>query len=174
MLSVTNVYGGAPGSDDRASLRNGVMAGIDFASKFMGPYGPIIAVALKVIAMIAMSFEDIDSCHSEDDAAMEGSRHLKTNKSLSVNLCHAIGQRCVDEWVVVGGCCMTGYDYCCYDQILTKVLVEQIKAQLPRDWAHCAGISLSDLNFISFKQCTDTQIQDPKFNRRSTSVYYNN
>jgi len=156
-----NVYGGSPGSDDRASLRNGIMAGIDFASKFLGPYGPIIAVALKLIAQIAMSFSDVDTCNDEEDAEKQGSRHLKTYKSLSFDLCHAIGERCVDEWVIVGGCCLQGYDYCCYDQVLTKVLVEQIKAQLPRDWAHCAGISLSDLNYISFRQCSDSQIQDP-------------
>lgn len=153
-----NIYGGAPSSDDRASLRNGANAGIDFATKFMGPAGPIIGIALKLLTQIALSFSDVDTCNNEEDAKEQGSRHEKTYKSLSVDLCHAVGDRCVDEWIVIGGCCLTGYDYCCYDQVLTKILVEQIKAQLPRDWAHCSGISLSDLNHISFKQCTDSQM----------------
>ena len=41
--------------------------------------------------------------------------------------------------------------------ILTKVLVVKLKAQLGRDWTHCTGISLRDLNYVSFRQCTDAE-----------------
>jgi hypothetical protein len=41
---------------------------------------------------------------------------------------------------------------------MTKVLIEQIKAQLGRDWGHCTGITLRDLNYVSLRQCTSADM----------------
>ena len=54
---------------------------------------------------------------------------------------------------------MTGYWYCCYDQILTRILVVQLKAQLGRDYTHCTGITLRDLNYVSLRQCSVAEMQ---------------
>jgi len=123
------------------------------------PAGPIIGAVLKIIVAFANSFESVDSCYDEDDAQAQGSRHEKTQKALKYNLCRPLYDKCEDEWVW-GGCCLTGFEYCCYDQLLTKILVEQIKAELGRDWSNCTGISLRDLNYISFRQCRDNELND--------------
>ncbi len=153
-------------SDDRADLRAGLGAAINFAAKFMGPYGPVIAAVLKIVLYVATSYKSIDSCNDEDDAKEIGKRHERTQKALKFDLCHLVNVECAEYSVLAGSfgkndCVLDGYEYCCYDQVMTKVLVEQLKAQLARDWAHCTGITLRDLNYISFKQCTDSQITDP-------------
>ena len=80
--------------------------------------------------------------------------YTRTQKAIKFDLCHLKDVICAEEAFLFGGCALDGYEYCCYDQIMTKILVEQLKAQLGRDWAHCTGITLRDLNYISFKQCS--------------------
>ncbi len=152
--------------DDRATLRAGATAAINFAAKFMGPWGPVVAAVLKIALYVATSFRSIDSCHNEDDAKELNKRHERTQKALKFDLCHLIEIKCAEESMLAGSflqneCVLDGYHYCCYDQILSKILVEQLKAQLGRDWAHCTGISIRDLNYISFKQCSDTEMSAP-------------
>ncbi len=149
--------------DDRATLRAGANAVINFAAKFMGPWGPVIAAVLKIALYVATSFRSIDSCHNEDDAKEINKRHERTQKALKFDLCHLVKIECAEESMLAGSflqneCVLDGYHYCCYDQILSKILIEQLKAQLGRDWAHCTGISIRDLNYVSFRQCTDTEM----------------
>jgi len=152
--------------DDRASIRQASGAVIDFAAKFMGPYGPIIAAVLKIALYVATSYKSIDSCHDEDDAKEIGLRHERTQKSLKFNLCHLTSIECAEYSMLVGKlgqntCVLDGYNYCCYDQIMSKILVEQLKAQLGRDWTHCTGINIRDLNYVSFQQCSISEMTDP-------------
>ena len=146
--------------DDRASVDTAVNAAISLGSKLIPPpAGPIVGAVLKILYAFATSFTPVDSCNDKDDAEAQGSRHVKTQKSLQYNLCRPLYDTCEDEWLW-GGCCLTGFNYCCYDQLLTKVLVEQIKAELGRGWSNCTGISLRDLKFISFRQCTEAEMAD--------------
>jgi hypothetical protein len=152
---------GPMGTDeDKEKTRQGVAMVADFAATFAHqPYGAIAALAVKLVTQIATSYTKMNSCVSEEDAQDAGSRHLKTWSALQMNTCHAQNKRCVQEkdgWQTLfgsSGCSLWGYDYCCYDQILSKVLVVQIKAQLGRDYNHCGDISLRDLNYVSFRQC---------------------
>ena len=150
--------------DDRASLRAGGTAVINFAAKFIPqPWGPIIAAVLKIALFVATSFRSIDSCHNEDDAKEINKRHERTQKALKFDLCHLVKIECAEESMLAGSflqneCVLDGYHYCCYDQILSKILIEQLKAQLGRDWAHCTGISIRDLNYVSFRQCSNTEM----------------
>jgi len=148
---------GSKSDDSRASLENGVSASISAVpAGWMGPYGPLIKGASQVVLSIATSFKKINSCKNDEDSDGDGmNRHKKTYESLQYNLCHLASTTCAEEKVLLNGCALKGYNYCCYDQILTKVLVEQIKAQLGRDWAHCTGISIRDLKFVSFRECDD-------------------
>ena len=150
---------------DRADLRTGLSAGIGFAAQFMGPYGPIISATLKVLMYVATSYQSIDTCFDEDDAKEAGSRQEQTQKSLKFNLCHHVSTKCAEYSMLAGSflqndCVLDGYYYCCYDQIMTKILVEQLKAELGRDWAHCSGISIRDLNYVSFRQCRPSEMND--------------
>jgi hypothetical protein len=44
-------------------------------------------------------------------------------------------------------------NYCCYDQILTRIFVEQAKLQLGKNWDSCNDITFDDLKKLSFRQC---------------------
>lgn len=159
-VSGVKTKGAHDNGDTRLSVDSAVNAGIDLGAKLIPvPYGPIAAAALKILYAFATSFQSVDTCHDEKDAQQQGSRHEKTQKALKYNLCRPLYDTCDDEWLW-GGCCLTGYHYCCYDQLLTKVLVEQMKAELGRDWSNCTGISLRDLNYISFEQCSNSEMAD--------------
>lgn len=155
---------GGESDQDRASVRSIGGAAMDFGAKFMGPYGAVFSAVMKISLFVATSFQSIDTCYNEDDAQEAGKRAERTQSSLSFNLCHLVDVECAEKafmsGIFGGGCALDGYKYCCYDQLMSKILVEQLKAQLGRDWAHCTGISLRDLNFISFQQCTDSQMKD--------------
>lgn len=66
---------------------------------------------------------------------------------------------------------LDGFDYCCYDQVLTRVLIEQLKAQLGRDWAHCTGVTIRDLNFVSFAQCTPVDMNQGFDGSKQMGIY---
>ena len=148
------------GNSQRQAIQNGLNSAVDLASSFLPPpYNVIAGTVGKLIVAVAMSYQPIDSCNDEDDAKQMGSRHEKTQKSLKFNLCRFKYSECTDKFFW-GKCALHAYHYCCYDQILTKVLVEQIKAELGRATMNCTGISITDLNYVSFRQCTDTEMQD--------------
>ena len=136
-------------------------------AEWLGPYGFLIKAAAQVLLQVLSSFEDIDTCKIKEDAEQEGERHLATYKSLKYDLCHYNSITCAQEEVFGDDCSLEGYNYCCYDQLLTRILVEQIKAQLGRDWAHCTGITMRDLGYVSFQECDDvdkTYGTEPKDN----------
>lgn len=157
---------GTQGGEDRMSIKNGVKTGVSMipSSAFdsLGPWGIAVKIALQIIVNFLFSFDKVDTCGDEEDAENAGKRHLKTYESKPHNLCYFLYDECVDN---CGGAFLgmakelRGYNYCCYDQILTKVLVVQLKAQLGRDWSNCTGITLRDLNFVSFRQCTSYEMQ---------------
>jgi len=147
-------------STGRFSVKEGIgMAINSLPTEWLAPYGALIKAGLAVVLEFATSFQHINTCENEDDAKEAGSRHLKTYESLPYDLYQPTKQVCSQKKFFGSGCALDGYFYCCYDQILTKILVAQIKAQLGRDWSHCTGITLNDLNFVSFRQCTEADKQ---------------
>lgn len=121
----------------------------------LGMINPLLGMVAQLVMNLINSFDDIDTCNNEEDAQAKGKRHEKTYGALRVgNLCHATYSECEYKWGF-DDCSRTGYWYCCYDQHITKILTEQIKAQLGKDWAHCSDISLRELGYVKFRQCTD-------------------
>jgi len=165
--SGTNMGSGSD-TGERFSVKDGIGMAINaIPAQWLGPYGALIKAALMICLEFATSFKNIDTCHNEDDADQAGSRHKKTYESLPYDLCQLTAKSCAEKKFFGSGCGLDAFHYCCYDQLLTKILVAQIKAQLGRDWAHCTGITLRDLNFVSFRQCTD---QDKEAGFDGTSI----
>jgi hypothetical protein len=44
-------------------------------------------------------------------------------------------------------------EYCCYDQITTRIFAEGIKEQLGKNWDSCNDITIKDIKNISFRKC---------------------
>lgn len=155
-VGTTSSVSSGSDSDPSFSVKDGIGMTINaIPAEILGPYGALIKAALMIALEFATSFKSIDTCHDEDDASAAGTRHKKTQESLPYNLCKQTSQTCAEKEFLGSGCGLDAFHYCCYDQLLTRILVEQLKAQLGRDWAHCTGITLRDLNFVSFRQCTD-------------------
>ncbi len=166
-----NVGSAADHDAGRFSAKDGISTAVSMFPAEWLPYGGLLKAGLQVAIEVAMSFKDIDTCHNKEDATQAGSRHEKTQESLPYDLCHLVDAYCVEKDLLGSGCALDGFDYCCYDQILTKVLVEQLKAQLGRDWAHCTGITLRDLNYVSFRQCTNAEMQNGFDGSKKVGIY---
>lgn len=118
--------------------------------------GPACGAAAQVVGALATSWTPVNSCDSESDATSQGDRHETTFKAKKMNLCKFTFKACEQKDVTGTGCQLTGYHYCCYDSMLTKILAEQVKAQYALGWQHCTGISLNELMHINFSSCRDT------------------
>lgn len=140
-----------------SSSKSGAMAeaAISTALMFLPPPANLIAsIVFKIITSISSG----NSCTDKKIAEQWGTQHVKTNKALLFNQCHLTGTKCSKKWFT-GGCMLNGFYYCCYDQEMTRIFVEGIKAQLKRGWYMnvCDDIKLSDLKNISFRRCLDSE-----------------
>ncbi|MHC3995698.1 hypothetical protein ACXWTF_12810 [Thiomicrolovo sp. ZZH C-3] len=117
--------------------------------------GPLCGAGVSVLAEFATSFKQVNSCGSHSDAEEQGPRHVSTYEHKRHDMCHKIVRKCIDEspW---GDCVLNAEYHCCYDQLLTRVLMEQIKAQLGKNWAHCTDVNLNEFTHISFRRCTES------------------
>lgn len=126
------------------------------------PYNLVASLILDILT----SFEKGNACSSQDDAIKWGMIQFKTNQHLNFGQCHQTGSKCVAKWFW-GSCMRTRHEYCCYDQIATRIMMEGLKAQLGRDWSNCSDVSINDFKNISFTPCKEGQdpFQDGCFPR---------
>jgi hypothetical protein len=111
--------------------------------------------ATIVMDMATNVFAKVNTCTDEEDAIQWGILDFKTNKFLNKQQCTYVNSEC-DKKVNFGfgsKCVRDRYEYCCYDQITTKVFAEGLKKQLNKDWSKCNDISVDDLKDISFREC---------------------
>lgn len=113
----------------------------------------------SVILDVLTSFEGGDACHDQEIAAKWGMIQFKTNQHLNFDQCHKTGSSCVAKYFW-GSCMRTRHNYCCYDQIGTRIIVEGLKVQLGKDWKNCSDVSINELKDISFTPCSAGQ--DPQ------------
>lgn len=141
------------GSDQgRATATTLAKTGLGFIpAEAMGPYGPLLKASLSVIIDLAGSFKEIDSCTKEKDANLKGSKHVATCKAGKYNLCVTYLKEKKSD--IFPNFKKYGYSKCCYDQMMTKVLVTQMKAQLGQDFKNCTGITLDDIKKVNWSQC---------------------
>lgn len=154
MASGGVISAGSSGSGSKAgkfSVKQGASATI---SSF--PLDPYTKIGIQLALNFATSFTPIDSCNKKSDAKKKGSRHLKTYESTKHGRCHYIREGCRDA--MLGTCNLKERFSCCYDQKMTKILVEQVKAQLAKDWQHCSDFTLKELGYVSFRQCSAAEM----------------
>lgn len=162
-------------SSDPLSAQNLAVTGIS-------KYNPMMGVAIDAAINTYSSLQDIDTCNSESDARDKGERHIATLKAKKYGLCREIrkikhGSTILDK--------QTEYRFCCYDNQITKLLVEQAKAQLAHTWGNCTGITLNELRTLKFRSCDPAGLENgvdgTKFSfdataedRKSAYQYQNN
>lgn len=116
------------------------------------PYNLIASLILDIVT----SFESGNACADKEIAMKWGLDQFKTNEFVNFGQCHYINTECAAKWFF-GSCMRQRNNYCCYDQIVTRVMMEGIKPQLGKDWSSCNDISINDLQNISFQVCKTGQ-----------------
>ena len=115
------------------------------------PLNIFASLAFDIISNIQKG----DACHNDKVAAQWGLIQLKTNKFLNFNQCHFIKEEC--SWKLNLGftkICLRHKDYyCCYDQILSRIFAEAIKAESGKGWNSCNDITINDFRKLSFRKC---------------------
>lgn len=127
------------------------------ACSLAGPYAFACSLGMKVLG----SFSSGNACTDEKIAQSQKPIQLKTNRFQKFGQCHFVTQSCSKK--VLGKCMLKKYHYCCYDQIMTRIFAEGVKAQRGTGWGSCNDITINDLKDISFTPCEPGQ--DPQASR---------
>lgn len=127
------------------------MMAASMACSLAGPWAFACSLALKLFS----SFSSGDACTDEKIAQSQKPIQLKTNKFQKFGQCHHTGGSCSKK--MLGSCSLHKETYCCYDQIMTRIFAEGVKAQRGTGWNSCNDITINDLKYISFTPCTPTQ-----------------
>ena len=148
--------------DDSADI----LSAKNLAMMAINAINPAVGMAISIASNVYESLQKVDTCSDLDDAKEKGDRHLSTYYANKLDQCHFI------EDVTTGGefSEKTTKRYCCYDNKITKTLVEQMKAQMAKDWQHCSDISLNELQNASFSACDESAL-DSSINGINIDAY---
>lgn len=116
--------------------------------------------ATVVMDLATNVFAKIDTCSNEKDAMQWDMLDFKTNKFMNKEQCHFVKSSC-DQMANFGikkKCVRDKYEYCCYDQITTRIFAEGLKIQLGKDWSSCNDIGVDDLKDVNFRECRTGEI----------------
>jgi hypothetical protein len=122
----------------------------------IGMVCPPCGFAITIITDLATNvFAKINTCTDEKDAMQWGMLDFKTNKFVNKEQCHLAATECDKEVSFFGKkkCVRHRKEYCCYDQIITKIFAEGLKTQLNKGWERCNDIGVNDLKDVSFREC---------------------
>lgn len=132
-------------------------------------YNPMVGMALDMAMNTYASLQDIDTCGSESDAKEKGTRHIATLQAKRLGQCHYIESITTGD-SGLGLSKQTRHRYCCYDDKITRIMTEQAKAQLGKDWQHCTDISLREIQYLKFTPCDPAEL-DAGVNGVNLSAY---
>lgn len=141
-------------TNNSADMTGAIALGIAKAALSM-VCAPCGFAATIVMDMATNVFAKVNTCSDEEDAIQWGMLDFKTNKFLNKEQCTFVKSEC-DKKVNFGfgsKCVRDRFEYCCYDQITTRVFAEGLKKQLNKDWSSCNDISVDDLKDVSFREC---------------------
>lgn len=124
----------------------------------IGVIFPLAGIGVSVLFNVYDSLQTIDTCEDEDDAKAKGTRHISTMNAKKYDMCHFTHQEESGDSLTMDE--KTIKYYCCYDNKITRILVEQVKAQFLQDWQHCTGITIAELQNVSFTSCDPQKIDN--------------
>lgn len=86
------------------------------------------------------------SCSADEKTLME----LQSRK-----MCHYVGSYCSKKVPLLGKCLKTKKAYCCFNSKISRVIMEQGKAQLGKSWGSgespdCGGFTTDELSHLQF------------------------
>ena len=132
------------GAGGGSSALAGLMAGDVSVSSFIEAMVP----GPWTIVMLAIQFSGLLSCEqAEQVLAMKNDNHL----------CHSVGSFCSAQIPIIGTCVQTTQSFCCFNSRLARILNEQGRAQLARNWGgaknpDCSGFTVAQLQSLDFSR----------------------
>lgn len=105
---------------------------------------------------------DIDSyglrscCNEAGDLISCPQSDRTTVQLRKAGLCHEVGNYCHDR-DFFGGCISRRYMYCCFPSMLGRIVQEQGRPQLPRDWGrpeqpNCEGFTVEEFQHLDWSR----------------------
>ena len=155
----TSNGGGASTGSNTGSDESSLLSAQNISTMLIGQINPLAGMAVSMAFNAYNSITShIDTCDSLSDAKDKGKRHEATYYAKRQNSCHLIRDKKSGNDALATG--VHKFYYCCYDDTMTRILVEQLKAQYLQDWQHCTGLTLKELQNMSLKKCSATDMQD--------------
>ena len=167
--TVSCMLGGGTGStsQQKGSSLTSVDSMMNYLEMGVGAINPLFGMGLSIGMNVYNSLQPINTCDNMDDAKAKGSRHESTNNALHHGMCHLIEVKTTGSGTLHK---REKYRYCCYNDKTTRILVEQTKAQLGKNWVHCTDISPNELVQLSFRSC-DPELLDANINGVNLDAY---
>lgn len=156
-LQLASCVAGYDTGNNSGTDASSLLSGKNLALMALNTISPFIGIAASVAMNVVDSMTaKINTCDNEDDAKEKGSRHEATYHALPYGLCHQIdvqksGKKTSNTYKEI-------YTFCCYDDKITRIIVEQAKAQFAKDWQHCTDITINELKNISFSSCDPDEL----------------
>lgn len=94
------------------------------------------------------------TCNEEEKTLVE----LQSKK-----LCHYVGSYCSEKIPLTGKCLKTKRTYCCFNSKISRIITEQGRMQLSKDWGsaeapNCIGFTADELSRLRFDQMDLSEI----------------
>lgn len=150
---VSNALGA--NTNDTNPTQSVIMGGISRSLSQMGCVP--CSIGFTLIVNIVNSFNDVDTCSDENDAREQGQRHLATFSHKREKMCHFIRKE-TEEGIFFD---LDKYFYCCYDDVFSRILAEQFKAQYAKNWNSCSDVTLKEIVNLKMSPCKKTIGVDP-------------
>lgn len=125
---------------------------------------PAVQFAISVAVDVVTTTEDCSTCTSEKCAVKHG--QYEAYALINGRQCHYVASKCT--WKIDFGftdvCLRSGYKYCCYDSVFTRILVEQAYKQLGYGWGswdspNCGALTFDDLKKLDFSAMDFSELQ---------------
>lgn len=163
-------------SNDTNPVQKAITGGVSRAIAATGCVPCSIAFTLAV--NLVNSFNDVDTCNDKDDAQEQGTRHIATYAHKTEDMCHFIRKK-TEEGIFTE---LDKFFYCCYDDVFSRILAEQVKAQYAKDWSSCSDITLKEVINIKMTPCSEgmlgvdpeTIAWDASYEQRQEAIQYRN
>lgn len=140
----------AGGTDNSGNAVQDVATGV--VARFIALSGCVpCSMAFSLAVNLVNSFSDVDSCNDKDDAQEQGSRHIATYGHKKEGMCHFIRKE-TEEGTFAD---LDKYFYCCYDDVFSRILAEQFKAQYAKNWNSCSDVTLNEIIYLNMSPCKE-------------------
>lgn len=147
LFSVAGSQGASSAVDAAGNLQGtGAELQLGGGAAYIGTMLNVIMIAYAIYQILNMVVQMIYKCEQKEYELMAKN---------AVKACSFVGQYCGSK--ILGMCVQQNYAYCCFNSPLARILQEQIRPQLGKDFGppkspQCEGIAISELQKVDWSK----------------------